>query len=317
MLLLDGSVTPYLPTQKVLQALEAPPERTPAELALMLRDRLALLHGISARRIALLPNDGRVHSSFVKLRPESPVAWYPPTARITVDLPIDQVIAIERSTRFRIESAQVDRTPSGATAVVITPNDPTGNAISLTTAAALARRAGLLVIEEQSAEMQRRSSIPLVSEFESIALVRSFSDWAGLGVSSPAYAITTPCIAAAIDRSSELDATGLQGALAAVSNAAQLDAVAHRVRLERLRLYRMLRKLNFLRPFPSDAGFVLAEITRGDRESVARALFEREISVFAPAQPELRQTLRFAAISPVATRRLQQALVEISRDVIV
>jgi histidinol-phosphate/aromatic aminotransferase/cobyric acid decarboxylase-like protein len=95
-----------------------------------------------------------------------------------------------------------------------------------------------------------------------------------------------------------------------------LDAIAHRVRLERLRLYRMLRKLNFLSPFPSDAGYVLAEVTRGDRDEIALALSERGISVYAPPQHMLARTLRFSAISPAATRQLQTALVDISRTVL-
>ena len=88
---------------------------------------------------------------------------------------------------------------------------------------------------------------------------------------------------------------------------------AHRVRLERMRLYRMLRKLNFLRPFPSDGASVLAEVTRGDRDEVAAALVERGIVVHCPRMARLQQTLRFSAISPLATRQLQAASVEISR----
>jgi histidinol-phosphate/aromatic aminotransferase/cobyric acid decarboxylase-like protein len=91
-----------------------------------------------------------------------------------------------------------------------------------------------------------------------------------------------------------------------------LDAIAYRVRLERMRLYRMLRKLNFLRPLPSDGAYVLAEVTRGDRDQIAVALIERGISVYCPRAIRLEQTLRFSAISPLATRQLQAALVEIS-----
>jgi histidinol-phosphate/aromatic aminotransferase/cobyric acid decarboxylase-like protein len=83
-----------------------------------------------------------------------------------------------------------------------------------------------------------------------------------------------------------------------------------------MRLFRMLRKLNFLAPYPSDAGYVLAAVTRGERDAVAQALAEREIAVFSPQHPRLNDTLRFAAVSPIATRQLQCALVEISRIVL-
>ncbi len=319
MLALDGSFTPYLPTKEILAAIEAVAEEAldPSVLARMLRDRLGLLHGISPDRIALFPYDDRRFERLAAMRPAAPWIVYPPVTDSPGALPdLAETIEIERSTRFRIETEQIVATPPGSIALVMTPSDPTGNAISVTTAAQLGRRAGLVILDERSAEMQRRSMIPLVEEFDSIVLLRSFSDWAGLGANAPGYAIATRRIAAEIDRSERLDASGMHAALAAVSNAAKLDAIACRVRLERMRLYRMLRKLNVLAPFPSDAGYVLAKVTRGDRDTIAQALAHREIAVFAPAQPRLRETIRFSAVSPVATRELQAALVDISRSVL-
>jgi histidinol-phosphate aminotransferase len=313
-LVLDGSISPYLPTREILDAAEAAPVFEPRDLARMLRERLALLHSVTPDRIALFPNDESRLDRLMALRPGAPLAVYPPSEQCVE--PIFrrcELIEVDRGERFQIESRQIELTPAGATALVMTPNDPTGNAVSVTVAAHLARQTGLLLLDERSAGKQRRSMIPLVQEFDSIVLLRSFDDWAGLGADAPGFAITAARIAGAIDRSDELDAGGLQRALAAVSNASMLDAIANRVRIERLRLYRMLRKLNLLAPFPSDAGYVLATVTRGDRDVVRQALAEREIAVYSPRQPRLADTLRFSAISPAATRRLQSALVEISR----
>lgn len=316
MLALDGSRSPYLPTRDILAALERPvPSGIEAfDLARMLRERLALMHGVSVDRIALFPDDATRFDRLLELRPDAPLAMFSPTEIDGTALAnANALIEIERSNRFRIESEHIVAVPPEAIAFVMTPNDPTGNAIEVTTAAQLARRAQLLILVERSAEMQRRSMIPLVEEFDSIALVRSFADWAGLALDAPAYAITTNRIAAAIDRSPEICARGLNGALAAVSNAQMLDAIAHRVRIERMRLYRMVRKLNFLRPFPSDGPYVLADVTRGDRDEIAAALVERGIVVYCPRTARLQQTLRFSAISPLATRQLQTALIAISR----
>lgn len=319
MLALDGSRSPYLPTRAILAALESlvAPELGAVDLARMLRDRLALLHGVNPDRIALFPDDATRFDRLLTLHEKRPVVIYGPTALDCSSFArAEEIVAIERGQRLRIEAEQIEQTPKGSIALVTTPNDPTGNAIGLTTAAQLARRAALLILDERSAEMQRRSMIPLVEEFDSIVLVRSFADWAGLAQNAPAYAIGTNRVAASIDRSAELSTSGLNGALAAVSSAQMLDAIAHRVRLERLRLYRMLRKLNFLQPYPSDAGYVLAEVTRGDRDQIAAALAHREIAVFSPRQPRLDRTLRFSAISPAATKQLQTALIDISQTVI-
>ncbi len=319
MLVLDGSVSPYLPPREILEASHADvlENRGPAELARILRERLALLHGVAPARIALVPDDATRLDGLVRSRSARPLVSYIPTAFSEPQTcrSIEQM-AIERTDRFRIEDEQIAATPRGSTVLVMTPNQPTGNAIGLTAAAQLARRSDLLILDERSAEMQRRSMIPLVEEFDSIVLMRSFADWAGLGPEAPAYAITARRIAAAMDRSDELPAAGLRAALAAVSNAPKLDAIAHRIRLERMRLFRMLRKLNYLAPFPSDAGYVLAEVTRGDRDTIAAGLMERGIIAHAPIDPRLRQTLRFSAISPVATARLQHALIDINRTML-
>lgn len=312
MLVLDGSVSPYLPTKEILAAIDAcpDPELSAEKLSRMLRDRLAMLHGIASERIALFPQDTHRFDPLSELGAGVPWVVFPPGDQ-SIDCP--DLIAVQRNQHFRIEAEQIEATPRGSIALVMTPNDPTGNAIGVTTAAQLGRRCRLLILDERSAEMQRRSMIPLVEEFDSIILMRSFSDWAGLGVDAPGYAITTKRIARYLERSAELSTVGLHAALAAVSNASKLDAVAHRVLLERMRLFRMLRKLNFLAPFPSDAGYVLARVTRGERDAIAEALALREIAVHAPTEERLHDTLRFSALSPVTTRALQDALVDICR----
>ena len=222
MLALDGSVSPYLPTKEILLAIEsaATVEHCPVTLARMLRERLALLHGVNPSRIAVFPQDDCRFERLAGLQPAAPWVIYPPVMpAMGIQALSAESIEVERGTRFRIEADQITDTPPGSLALVMTPNDPTGNAIGVTTAAQLGRRSSLLVLDERSAEMQRRSMIPLVEEFDSIVLMRSFSDWAGLGAPAPGYAITTTRIAAAIDRTDELEAPGLQAALAAVSNA--------------------------------------------------------------------------------------------------
>ena len=316
LLMLDGSVSPYLPPSEMLD--EHPGDRfagrDAGELARMLRDRLSLLHNISPARIALFPDDDNRLHRIVVANSGRPLVSYSPVSPEWRGLPqLGETLSIERGDRFQIDQAQIEATPPGATALVMTPNDPTGTATGLATAAHLARRAGLLVLDERSAEMQRRSMIPLVEEFDSIVLLRSFRDWAGLDHEAPAYAITTSRIAEQVDAPGELSIPGLQVALTAMSNAPRLDAIAHRVRLERLRLFRMLRKLNLVAPFASDAGYVLAEVTRGNRDEIAAALLQRGIAAYSPLDPRLAHTLRFSAISPVATRRLQLALTDIGR----
>jgi histidinol-phosphate/aromatic aminotransferase/cobyric acid decarboxylase-like protein len=83
-----------------------------------------------------------------------------------------------------------------------------------------------------------------------------------------------------------------------------------RVREEKSRLYRTLRKLNMVRPLPSWANFVLVRVERGERDYYVRELAERSIVVHRPAQPELEQFFRVSATNAEQTHALKVALIE-------
>jgi histidinol-phosphate aminotransferase len=91
-------------------------------------------------------------------------------------------------------------------------------------------------------------------------------------------------------------------------------ATAERVREEKARLFRMLRKLNMLRPLPSWANFLLVRIERGDPVLFEHELADRGIRVHRPLQRELDRHLRISAIGPDSTVALKQALIEIAVD---
>ena len=122
MLALDGSVSPYLPTKEILAAIETAVEAalTPAILARMLRDRLALLHGISPERIALFPHDERRFERLAAICPNAPWVAYPPGSASLGTFPGSmETFEIERSYRFRIETEQIAATPPGSISMVM------------------------------------------------------------------------------------------------------------------------------------------------------------------------------------------------------
>ncbi|HYO29606.1 MAG TPA: aminotransferase class I/II-fold pyridoxal phosphate-dependent enzyme, partial [Thermomicrobiales bacterium] len=100
-------------------------------------------------------------------------------------------------------------------------------------------------------------------------------------------------------------------ALATFDDLDWVMAMVRRVREERSRLYRMLRKLNMVQPLPSWAGFLLTRVERGDAGLVADALAERGILVARPDSPELGNYLRVSAGRPEDTDALRKALIEI------
>jgi histidinol-phosphate aminotransferase len=222
-----------------------------------------------------------------------------------------------RSFRFAVEldpDADWD-VPANATALVMSPNDPTGTLLSAQDAVRLSRRCEFVVVDERHGEYGGRSLLPLVREFDNLIVVQTFETWAGLAGFPFAYAIAPPVVAGRIARHrirQEVPAASLIAAEATLDDLAYVRASARRVREEKSRLYRTLRKLNMVRPVPSWANFMLARVERGDAILLERDLAERGILVHRPPQPELTDYLRISAVGPESTLELKQALVEIA-----
>jgi histidinol-phosphate aminotransferase len=101
-------------------------------------------------------------------------------------------------------------------------------------------------------------------------------------------------------------------ALATLDDLPWVEVTVRRVREERSRLFRMLRKLNMLRPFPSWANFVLARFERGSAGYFGGELAARGISVHHPEQVGLGDCVRISATTPDQTDALKRALIEIA-----
>ncbi|MEM7434582.1 MAG: histidinol-phosphate transaminase [Myxococcota bacterium] len=100
--------------------------------------------------------------------------------------------------------------------------------------------------------------------------------------------------------------------LALTELAPTLAAQARSIATERARLASAVAERPGLRPFPSQANFVLVGV-EGDAAAVANALLKREIAVrrFANASPRLARCLRITVGTPEENDRVVKALGEI------
>lgn len=322
---LDLLVNPYGPSLRVQEAIAAA-----ADLHLptggreaAVRRALAATLGVPPEWLTLTCGIDEALAAILNLRRDGgPVVVFPPHD-ISHEHPITTLLrkphTIPRSTRFAVEidpNARWDLPPT-ATALVGSPNDPTGTLLSPQDAVRLSRRCALVVVDERHGEYRGRTLLPLVREFDNIVIVQTFETWAGLVGFPFAYAIAPPALAGAIARfrlRRELPAASLIAAEATLADIDYVRAAARRVREEKSRLHRTLRKLNMVRPLPSWANFLLARVERGDAVLFERELAERGILVHLPPQPELRDHLRISAVNPESTLELKRALIEIAAD---
>ncbi|GAH14551.1 unnamed protein product, partial [marine sediment metagenome] len=80
---------------------------------------------------------------------------------------------------------------------------------------------------------------------------------------------------------------------------------------ERERLFGELKKLKFLRPFPSQANFIFCSVLNGRASEIQQELQNKGILVRYFAQPLLRDSIRISVGKPEHTDALIKALQEL------
>ncbi len=210
---------------------------------------------------------------------------------------------------LRLRSATVN------TVFLGTPNDPTGDVASPLEVLSLLRSGATVIAEETYAEFTERGLGILVGEFPSFISLRSFAPWAGLWGIPVSYAVAASETAARLDRvwpQADLTAASRIAAGASLDDSALLLNRVKHMRLERARLFRRLRKLNFLQPLPSHGPFMLCEVTRGDPQHIVELLAGEGVLIHWCGEEGLPNHLRISVGTPQHTDTLMVAMCRIA-----
>jgi histidinol-phosphate aminotransferase len=166
-----------------------------------------------------------------------------------------------------------------------------------------------VVVDERLAQSAGQSLLPLAGEFENVVVLRSVlgpSDLKPVGW----WAAGAPRALGrlALEETLPPVAAEMAAALTGLDN----PGTAARVRAERSRLFRMLRKFSFVEPIPSWGPFIPVRIDLLSRERFVAELASRGIYVHRPAEDGLERYVRIAVGTRAATDRLQAALREMA-----
>lgn len=317
---LDLLVNPHGPSLRVLEAIASSDDlHLPRDGEIdRLRARLANLHAVSANWIVL--GSGIDDLIFGALRMASgPAVLFPPTdpgqCRLAA-LAGRAVTEFPRSHRFAIDvDPEKLEVPRDAVALAQSPNDPTGTILTAQDAVRMSRACAYLVIDERHAAYSPKTLVPLVREFENVIVLRTFETWAALSGFPIAYAIAPPKAAAALAERRfhrQAAASAVTAAHATLDDLTVVNGTVERIRDEKARLFRTLRKLNMIRPYPSWANFLLVRFERGDIDLFEAELHRRDIRLHRPVHPMLAGHVRISATTAEATAALKSALIEIA-----
>jgi histidinol-phosphate aminotransferase len=229
-------------------------------------------------------------------------------ARITL-------VQVPRNDDFEVDSDAIITTMRRQTNIkmvmLASPNNPTGNLTSHTVVVHLLQTGVWVLVDESYFEFSDRTVAPLVAEFDNLVVLRSFGPWAGLHGLPVGYALCSTRAAARLQRLAPpggLNRAAQLAAIASIDDRDNLMQRVRRIRLERGRLFRQLRKLNLLQPYPSSANFLLCRMSRGTAEVVQRHLQEDGILVKAISDRWLSNHLRIGVGRPEDTNTLIASL---------
>jgi histidinol-phosphate aminotransferase len=224
-----------------------------------------------------------------------------------------RVVNVPRGPGFAVDPDSIVQaiTPRTKLIFLASPNNPTGNPVNRQHVVRLLRAGVIVVVDEAYYEFYGQTMAPLVSEFDNLVVLRTFSKWAGLAGLRVGYGILPAAIIKhlwKIKQPYNINVAAQIAALATLEDRAAMEATIRRIKSERGRLYRQLRKLLLIQPFESEANFLLCQVRLGSAKELTEALAAQGIFIRHYSSPELRDYVRVSVGRPEDTDALMAAL---------
>jgi histidinol-phosphate aminotransferase len=194
---------------------------------------------------------------------------------------------------------------------VNSPNNPDGGVASTEDLLQLLDLPLIVVVDEAYAEFSGTSAIDLVPEYPNLIVLRTFSKWAGLAGLRIGYGVFPLDIIRhlwKIKQPYNVNVAAQAAALASLQDLDYLRGNVQRIVAERERLFDEVVKLDFLRPYPSQANFILCRVLGKNARQLKLSLEGEGILVRYFNKPGLSDCIRISVGTPEHTDALLTAL---------
>lgn len=330
---LDANENPYGPAPRVrdlLGGVGKPPDYHiyPDPDQTYLRQALARYTGQPVERIICGAGADEMIDLLMRLllAPGDAIIDCPPTfGMYSFDAGVcgGRAIQVPRNADFSLNLPAIEATAhtTGAKILFITsPNNPTGTPTTPAEIARLLALPLLVIVDEAYIEFSdldpRYANHSLsvsswVGRYENLAVLRTFSKWAGLAGLRVGYGLLPEWLAThvwKIKQPYNISVAGQLAAIASIEDAEYLRANVRKIIAERERLFAALTELPFLAPVPSITNFILCRVTQGSAATIKQALAKRGILIRYYNNALLRDYIRISVGTPAQSERLLAAL---------
>ncbi len=324
---LDANENPYGCSPKSRRALaeDGNWHKYPDSLQTRLRRQLKDYAGVDASRIVAANGSGELLDDILclLLEPGDEVINCIPTFdlyRFRTLLNRGRLVNVARDSNFAVDVQAAKAAITRRTKLIIlaNPNNPTGNATPPQDVQALAETGVPLLVDEAYYEFCGETVIPLVDKYPNLMVLRTFSKWAGLAGLRIGYGVFPPEVARYLMKiklpyNVSVAATG--AVLAALQDADYLMANVWKIIAERDRLYQELKKLAWLKVYPSRANFIYCAVLKGNTLRLVQKLQSKGILVRYYDQPRLENSFRVSVGKPEHTDKLMTVLRKLEDEI--
>ncbi len=227
-----------------------------------------------------------------------------------------EIVDVPRDKSYAVDVAGVKQAIDEKTKVVFiaSPNNPTGNIAAESDILELVKTGIAVVVDEAYYEFSGVTVAPLVTQYQNLIVLRSFSKWAGLAGLRIGYGVFPTSLIEHLLKIKQPYNINVAAQIAVKESFADIDYLKDTVKAivaERERLLTELENVRFLKPWPSQANFIYCAVLDGDAQTIHKELQKKGIFIRYFDTPLLKNSLRISVGKPEHTDALIEALREI------
>lgn len=317
---LDANENPYGCSPRVNKALAAYDSYNiyPDDAQTRIRKLLESYAGVDASHLVAGSGSNQLIDLIIRLlvAPGNEVITCVPTFgiyRFSTALVGGKLIELPSDENFAVDVKAVKNAINNKTKIIflVNPNNPSGTQMPQTGIMEILETGLPVVVDEAYYEFSGETVAPLVKEYENLIVLRTFSKWAGLAGLRVGYGMFPPKIADYLLRIKipyNVNVAALVAVEESLKDKDYLMASVNKIIVERERLFGELKKIQWLKIYPSKANFILCEVLKGQAIDVRQKLQSKGIMVRYFDEPRLRSFIRISVGKPEHTDALMQTL---------
>jgi histidinol-phosphate aminotransferase len=231
----------------------------------------------------------------------------------STELCAGKLVSVPRDANFDIDVGIVKAAVTRKTKMIClaNPNNPSGNLTSQKDILELLDTGVPLMLDEAYYEFSGETMASFIGKYDNLIILRTFSKWAGLAGLRVGYGFFPARVTdylLTIKIPYNVNVAALVAVEESLKDKDYLLMTVGKIINERERLSSELKKIAWLKTYPSRANFLLCELIKGDAKQLRQKLQDKGILVRYFDQPQLKNFIRISVGKPEHTDVLIETL---------